>query len=113
MRSFLQLTSDCQFFDITQDTTQNKIVLYWNINTDLKDVRAVGLYNLNLYRLDENAKDSSSLDSYMDSYSRVTCNLLERTLHNPNREIARINWSLMSTVLNLERNEGKVVCLFI
>ena len=103
-RSFVKLTSNCDFFKLTNNVQTNSVDLIWDVALPLHTVKSIGLYELKI-RYPENGM---TMDENIET--TIHCNLLERTLTNPNKEIACVHWSKSyAESIILENNLGLLI----
>ena len=80
-RTYIKLTSACNQFKI--EHLPNETVFIWDIDLPMKTVVAIGLHELKFTR----PSDRMEIDGPKRSVT-IACNLLERTMSNPCKEIA-------------------------
>ena len=69
MRKFIQLTSDCEYFEIYNNIATNELTLSWPTAISLKGFKYVGLYNLQICpenRIDEQITYDKALNAMND-----------------------------------------------
>ena len=106
MSKYIQLSSKCEFLDKQYNQKDQTLIFKWNTSLDLVGVKNVGLNRLFIYPVTANGGDNFNLS---DRCSKVTCNLLSRTLTNQHNEIATVRWSVTAECISLENNLG--LCL--
>ena len=105
MTKYIQLSNDCEFLVKEYNSKDETLIFKWKTSIDLVGVRNVGLNRLFVYPI-----DMIGDDNFSDMCSKVTCNLLSRTLTNQKNEIVTVSWSVISECISLENNLG--LCLF-
>ena len=119
MKQYLQLSSECQFMEIntTNNDVDGSLCLSWHIGLNLQRVKAIGLHSFQLtigdpYEKPKYHKGGDALTDLIYANSRcdssIQCNLISRTLQNPNREICRIFWNPAELYADLRNNKGYV-----
>ena len=98
MRRYLYLTDDCGFF--TKQIDGTKVILTWNSSIDLSIFKWLGLLNIHIGPL---------VQSPEDYIINVYCNLISRTIFNPNRELASIQVARGEKHLPNQNNTGVVL----
>ena len=105
MAKYIQLSNDCEFLVKEYNFKDETLIFKWKTTIDLVGVTNVGLNRLFVYPV-----DIIGDGGFSDRCSKVTCNLLSRTLTNQQNEIATVQWSVVSECIGLENNLG--LCLF-
>ena len=99
----------------TNNDIDGSLCLTWHVGLNLQTVRSVGLYSFQLsignpYEKQKYQKGGDALTDLIYGNSRcdssIQCNLISRTLQNPNREICRIFWNPLELYADLRNNKG-------
>ena len=105
MTKYIQLSNDSEFLVKEYNATDKTLIFNWNTSIDLVGVKNVGLNRLFIYPI--NLIEDSG---FTDKCSKVSCNLIGRTLTNQKKEIATTQWSVVAECISLENNLG--LCLY-
>ena len=97
---FIKLTSNCDSFSYT--VNKDNVYFNWEHPLELKNVRSVGISSFQASNIQQVVDDG-----YFKNVS-LTCNLIERTNGNQNREVTKMLFHPLEFYLNWTNANGNV-----